>query len=1454
MFKHPKILGCPSGATARIPAWIQGGVLLALVLLCAEMPAAHAQATPLTATDISTTTGHASPDQLTTFGSRVCFTADDAVHGIELWISDGTANETYLVKDINPGIGASMPRTFAVVGSEMLFVASDGTLGEELWVTDGTPSGTRLVKDIMPGALSSGINQIVVMDGKAYFGADDGTNGRQLWFSDGTSAGTGMVGPLGWKAGSSTPCCLLPVGTTLYFVGATADEGAELWKTDGTANGTVMVKDIFLTGDGVLYSPTGQSIQLANGLVYFCGQNPAGTFYLWRSDGTADGTIPLKPFLGGSLDAKYYPLEFNGKFYFFAPTLSEGTELWVSDGTSAGTELVKDIRPGSASSIVNSSFMVSLGSCFVFFADDGVSGQEPWVSDGTADGTMLLKDLTPGSGGSANGLLGYCMFNGQFLFMPWVPTYTRTFYTTDGTADGTDIFMVPAVALGQKLAIAGGKMFFVGVKQTTLTELYVSNGTADGTEIVRDINDKKLGIRVEALADVNNTLFLSHGPTVNYEIWRSNGTVATTYQVKDINPSGSSTPNEIVNLGGKAYFDALDPTWGRELFRSDGTSGGTYLVSDINSSSSSAPINLTVMGSDVFFVAYETSTGKELWKSNGTGIGTVLVKDIVPGTSYNPIENLTAANNLLFFTARTSATGTELWKSDGTSGGTAIVKDLAAGAASSSPGQLTKVGSALFFVANDGSGIGEELWKSDGTDGGTVLVKDIESGVLSSAPRNLLDVGGTVWFSAYDSAHGVELWLSDGTEAGTRLVKDICPGPESSNIGSMTALDGVVYFAADDGSTGLELWRSDGTEEGTYLLKDIEAGAGSSAPQGLTAVPGASLIVFTAESGNTGFELYVSNGTPTGTWLVLDICPGSFSSHPSLFTVSGGNIFFAANHQTDGRQLWVLDPDDLRAASLGDLVFDDQDNDGVFEPGEGESGIDGVLVNLYSDTGSTLGVLDAGDTYLTSQVSAGGGAYVFTGLVNGDYIVQIDPSNFETAGALEGFVDGTGNEPAPDPDDDVDNDDNGSADAFGGFASQAVSITAGSEPATGVDSDDANGNRTVDFGFVLLPVAEILGSDPMYVAENELVGFEGAGTDSKDGTNVTYDWDWDDGSPNGSAQNPIHVWDAPGTYTVTLVVTDPNGLSSSAVTVQVVVLPKAGERDLFLKRGKFAINWKAHADGLEKDTFFVQGCLNPAGCNADLTDAAFELGVNGVSLGAIPLASTGKGSAGDAKVSLKAKTGAFTFSLKNADLRAALGLDNADEAGSVELAVEITVTGAGLDTETFAAHAAFAYATTQDVSSKGSFNYKLNASSDGYFLALKTSVSEDKAGAHKVSVKGYVEAPGGASLAPAGDVTLEIGAQSITIPATSLTVSGGVIALNKDAHPDLAKFVLDTNKKQFAIQTNALSGTGVPAAGVAVTSHNLLLRVTVPTADDTIVLETSVEILRSSPTSKKWKR
>ncbi len=150
--------------------------------------------------------------------------------------------------------------------------------------------------------------------------------------------------------------------------------------------------------------------------------------------------------------------------------------------------------------------------------------------------------------------------------------------------------------------------------------------------------------------------------------------------------------------------------------------------------------------------------------------------------------------------------------------------------------------------------------------------------------------------------------------------------------------------------------------------------------------------------------------------------------------------------------------------ALGNQVWLDGDNDGVFEPQNGETGIDGVRLDLYRDANHDgMPTLDeySGST-VTATVGGFAGRYLFPNLAPGDYIVVVDPSSFGGGGALAGLVTSTGNDPAPDPDDDVDGDDNGTA--LGALTgSRPVTLTTGGEPTS--EDGDANTNLTVDFGF-----------------------------------------------------------------------------------------------------------------------------------------------------------------------------------------------------------------------------------------------------------------------------------------------------------------------------------------------------------------------------------------------------
>jgi ELWxxDGT repeat protein len=368
-------------------------------------------------------------DNLTEFNDKLYFAADNGESGKELFVSDGTTEGTQLFKDIYPGEdeygnkNSSSPDYLTEFNGKLYFTARDDANGEELFVSDGTAEGTQLLVNIdqsQSGGYYShqfddfNTRKLFEFNDKLYFKGNNGESGEELFVTDGTAEGTQLVKDInpgednyGYQ-NSSSPGNFVEFNDKLYFSANDGESGEELFVSDGTAEGTQLVKDINPKGEenGYNYGSRPSDLLEFNDKLYFAAYDGESEG-LYVSDGTAEGTQLLD--LGKDQDGNSQVsdpnnlVEFNGKLYFTAYDSVHGEELFVSDGTAEGTQLVADINPGENSAFSSSSLFATnltvVGDELFFGADNGETGTELFklTVDDSTDGTEVSINGTDGS-------------------------------------------------------------------------------------------------------------------------------------------------------------------------------------------------------------------------------------------------------------------------------------------------------------------------------------------------------------------------------------------------------------------------------------------------------------------------------------------------------------------------------------------------------------------------------------------------------------------------------------------------------------------------------------------------------------------------------------------------------------------------------------------------------------------------------------------------------------------------------------------------------------------------------------------------------------------------------------------------------------------------------------------------------------------------------------------------
>lgn len=432
--------------------------------------------------------------------------------------------------------------------------------------------------------------------------------------------------------------------------------------------------------------------------------------------------------------------------------------------------------------------------------------------------------------------------------------------------------------------------------------------------------------------------------------------------IKDINPNGDSNPDKFTFFNNKLIFTADDGVHGREPWISDGTNAGTFMLKDFVLNGSSDILEFHVYNNKVYFNA-DDGVNSGIWVTDGTTSGTQFFKNIIIDRDPFSCSSI-VDNGLLYFSGFDSISGSELWVTDGTSTGTQLVKDLIPGSNSGRPIEFVSLNGNLIFSANNPQTGSRSLWISDGTTAGTSVLSNTVSSVFNLAVYN-----GKVYFAASsNNNNGTELWSTDGTTIGTQLLKDINPGTASSIPSFFTVFNNLLFFRANDGSVGIELWVTDGSNAGTvlfsnllspgdsspidfqivdnllffrangtlvgqelfathgvsgnsntFLVKDINPFAGSSRPFYLNEYNNELFFAADETGSNGAFDLWVSNGTQSGTIKISPpVAPniGPLTDNESNFTKVNNSLFFTANFNSNGNELWKLTTSNLSSTEF----------------------------------------------------------------------------------------------------------------------------------------------------------------------------------------------------------------------------------------------------------------------------------------------------------------------------------------------------------------------------------------------------------------------------------------------------------------------------------------------------------------------------------------------------------
>ncbi|HZY80012.1 MAG TPA: YCF48-related protein [Cyclobacteriaceae bacterium] len=403
--------------------------------------------------------------------------------------------------------------TVHTLNDKLLLYANDGNSGDELWVSDGTAGGTKLLKDIRPGYPGSAVENIFNYKGKAYFAAFTDEFQSELWVTDGTTEGTKIFADLTAPEdynGGTTPGGFTVFQEMLYFTSI----GGKLYRTNENPGSIEIV-------DQTEYSRIAFLNVVGDRLYYYKGSD-----ILHWTNGTSKGDIDLPLDLEDTYFKGLFSTG-NTLYAMRASTYDEHIKLYVLNNTTFTWTKIFDLKAPVYGDHEIDKFTVVGDKLFFNLRKDYENVKETeelWVATGTT--TEMLKSFDWDRHSAGSSMQNLVAFGDQLCFRAGFSA-GRALWKSDGTVNGTvkvhDVEMVAPYNIPNPPLVLEQKFYFAGItsQYQTGAALWSSDGTTAGTKKELDLASNLGGTPYFLAAKQEEVYFVTSVEQFSVTLWSS---------------------------------------------------------------------------------------------------------------------------------------------------------------------------------------------------------------------------------------------------------------------------------------------------------------------------------------------------------------------------------------------------------------------------------------------------------------------------------------------------------------------------------------------------------------------------------------------------------------------------------------------------------------------------------------------------------------------------------------------------------------------------------------------------------------------------------------------------------------------------------------------------------------------------------------------------------------------